>query len=1214
MLVLFLIFTQFSAHHPPIDLFDQFYYRQSSHYSESYMSLLNETFLAKDLKLSNTILSLSGSLFSRLVSDDKSSFMFDLSNATFSSNYLHFQPSPNQPIALISSDSHLLFHLCSICQEASTKPTFVSNGGSLTLSSIRLDILGKGALVAPLISSTNEESRISLSGVDFGSISLRMDTPFLTSGPSSTVHLSASRFRNISTSLLSNAPTHQYSSNDVSSLVVVTTTMEHSEMPYQGALTDFDGAQSLLVLNSSFLHLRNGQTYKDRITLTSTEKYANDVFVDISKTDRASGAAICITGGTLTLERCHFEDLSAGTVGDGGAVFSSGDEVMADHCVFQNCRGRNGGAIFCGLNTKITVISSQFEKCYSTIEPCSGEFSGDSDKPTQQANGGGGALFIHLNKDHSIVDSLFQDCTAPSFGGGIFVDNANDPGTLPAYFRLAFCMFIGTKVNETALPGQSGGHVMFVKIGTFQSGPYESDSEKIRNFFTLKNENDSSLRVEGVATDSESRDTHNIRIGKAGSQNLDNKFQALNPIVSITGSDSPTCGSEESPCRTVSNAGHFIKTGFKILVQEGEFKTEESNIENHVFVASRTITFEGEGLREGDTGTKVELASPAYNAAIFVTIGSATLTNMTLQLSALSSDGWNLVEVDGGGTVEIDRCSLVGTGKEQNGRLVNIVSGSLTVTRSSFSNIHSNLDKGAAISASVSSSSYLSISSSSFTSCKLSDANGVGGAIHLFLEADTAKFLLSDLLFTTDEATKADDVFISAVDLSFDKLILTTAKFAIEWKDNPADNARFRCESRGGNYGLAELGIPEYLGHHKMVFLNATQPNDAPGCGKAANPCQSIRGAADQQNNPTFNDHYIVLVNAGLLKGDVIVESSSFRPVSETESAITEIDAEFSLTCSGKVKFTRIDFTFTQNVASQTKALLNLTSGKLTLTGCTFKSHTDGTRVKANQLVSVSETGTIVADELKATDLSFSSTAFAIESDTIDIGSVKLSDCEFTGTPTTTLVSLTAKLPSSKMSVGPISFHSSNAEAAQNDPSPLTLAEIKAPKTATIESSATLFTATHSSFTSNTKISTTDPQGEVVSILKIVPGPSFSQTLTSTTIKFAVETDTSSTTSLVDTSLNSLVLTDTTVDTSSLTGFFSETVFAVKAHSLSISFTTLSEVLSDVSGMTCPLATVTGGSLDLSKVKIDGTTLPSPFAKSVIVQTGGTVQLGVDSS
>ncbi|KAK2948182.1 hypothetical protein BLNAU_16891 [Blattamonas nauphoetae] len=76
-------------------------------------------------------------------------------------------------------------------------------------------------------------------------------------------------------------------------------------------------------------------------------------------------------------------------------------------------------------------------------------------------------------------------------------------------------------------------------------------------------------------------------------------------------------------------------------------------------------------------------------------------------------------------------------------------------------------------------------------------------------------------------------------------------------------------------------------------------------------------------------------------------------------------------------------------------------------------------------------------------------------------------------------------------------------------------------------------------------------------------------------------------TSLVDTSLASLVLADTTDDVSSLTSFFSEALFSVKAN-------TLSEVLSDVSGMTCPLASVTGGSLALSKVKIDGIAHHSP--------------------
>ncbi|KAK2942254.1 hypothetical protein BLNAU_22823 [Blattamonas nauphoetae] len=81
-------------------------------------------------------------------------------------------------------------------------------------------------------------------------------------------------------------------------------------------------------------------------------------------------------------------------------------------------------------------------------------------------------------------------------------------------------------------------------------------------------------------------------------------------------------------------------------------------------------------------------------------------------------------------------------------------------SRSNFCSIHSNLDKGAAISATVSSTYSASISSPTFKSCKLSDGCEEGGAIHLFLETDKADFLLSNLQFTSNEANKVEDVFI----------------------------------------------------------------------------------------------------------------------------------------------------------------------------------------------------------------------------------------------------------------------------------------------------------------------------------------------------------------------------------------------------------------------------------------------------------------------
>ncbi|KAK2955248.1 hypothetical protein BLNAU_9800 [Blattamonas nauphoetae] len=94
----------------------------------------------------------------------------------------------------------------------------------------------------------------------------------------------------------------------------------------------------------------------------------------------------------------------------------------------------------------------------------------------------------------------------------------------------------------------------------------------------------------------------------------------------------------------------------------------------------------------------------------------------------------------------------------------------------SFCNIHTNHNKGAAISTSISSTSSVWISSSFITNFKLSDGSRVGGAIRLFFEMDTATFFISDLHFTSNEATKAEDVFISTIDLSLNKKVLTAAK------------------------------------------------------------------------------------------------------------------------------------------------------------------------------------------------------------------------------------------------------------------------------------------------------------------------------------------------------------------------------------------------------------------------------------------------------
>ncbi|KAK2942255.1 hypothetical protein BLNAU_22824 [Blattamonas nauphoetae] len=98
----------------------------------------------------------------------------------------------------------------------------------------------------------------------------------------------------------------------------------------------------------------------------------------------------------------------------------------------------------------------------------------------------------------------------------------------------------------------------------------------------------------------------------------------------------------------------------------------------------------------------------------------------------------------------------------------------------------------------------------------------------------------------------------------------------------------------------------------------------------------------------------------------------------------------------------------------------------------------------------------------------------------------------------------------------------------------------------------------------------------------IVSKSSFSETLTSTAIHFAAGTDASSATSLVDSSLSSLAIVDTKDDVSSLTCFFTEVLFSVKANTLSAPFVTLSKVLFGVRGMTSQLDNVIAGVLTLT--------------------------------
>lgn len=137
-----------------------------------------------------------------------------------------------------------------------------------------------------------------------------------------------------------------------------------------------------------------------------------------------AGAAIYVNGGTATIQNSTFTNNSiGGTFGTGGAIHVSGGDATMTNSTFKGNFAPDGGAIYVGESTRVTVTQSLFDGN-------SGRYGGaienwgklQLDASTLANNkallGDGGGLWV-ISGDASITNSIIRNNESKTTGGGI---------------------------------------------------------------------------------------------------------------------------------------------------------------------------------------------------------------------------------------------------------------------------------------------------------------------------------------------------------------------------------------------------------------------------------------------------------------------------------------------------------------------------------------------------------------------------------------------------------------------------------------------------------------------------------------------------------------------------------------------------------------------------------------------------------------------------
>ena len=186
---------------------------------------------------------------------------------------------------------------------------------------------------------------------------------------------------------------------------------------------DSDTSQTNIVCNEQarFLFSRVSRVSMDGITFIGCDgtqfnsvkeiTIENSIFVGQDNTV----TMLTITSSSVTIVGTQFLSNTAGTAGSfsssmGGALIVTNSTVSVDRCLFEGNKAQIGGAIFCELESNITITNSDFLSNHAT----------DCDGNEQCL---GGALYIDGTSTLMLYNGTFQNNTSDQFGGSVAIES-----------------------------------------------------------------------------------------------------------------------------------------------------------------------------------------------------------------------------------------------------------------------------------------------------------------------------------------------------------------------------------------------------------------------------------------------------------------------------------------------------------------------------------------------------------------------------------------------------------------------------------------------------------------------------------------------------------------------------------------------------------------------------------------------------------------------
>ncbi|KAH7830915.1 uncharacterized protein MONOS_8510 [Monocercomonoides exilis] len=287
-----------------------------------------------------------------------------------------------------------------------------------------------------------------------------------------------------------------------------------------------------------------------------------------------------------------------------------------------------------------------------------------------------------------------------------------------------------------------------------------------------------------------------------------------------------------------------------------------------------------------------------------------------------------------------------------------------------------------------SSSPFLTIHNSTFSSCEASEANGRGGAVYLSLTGSSTtnanSIKLTQLIFTNNKAAKGIDIYIMYAKL---KTCISDWNWSDTTKPEMTLNALFGCEtsSPSPSDSIEEFSLYPFFFQLSDKSVNVDSSNginedEGNVCCCSQWSCSTLLKALNRLSS-IINVVKIVAklsVNTAVdLNLKTFFSKSSFFPSTSKSSVKEAIDSGFecdTASDSGPITFESLSINLANEGAPSTvKALLSQTTGNITISSCNFSEANAQTKKNFFVNLAVLTGGKFALQQTNIQNMSFSS-------------------------------------------------------------------------------------------------------------------------------------------------------------------------------------------------------------------------------------------------